>query len=43
MQGMYNVTMKLMCLSWMNRNKKPLNIVVVLYFTNSVLLSKLPQ
>jgi len=43
MQGMDNVTMDLICLNWMNRNKKPLNKEELLYFTNTVVLSKLPQ
>jgi hypothetical protein len=30
--------MELICRSWMNRNKKPLNKEEVFYFTNTILL-----
>ena len=40
---MDNVTMNLICLSWMNRNKKTLNKEELRYYTNTVVLSKLPQ
>jgi hypothetical protein len=39
---MNSVTMKLICRSWMERNKNQLN-KDVFYFTNTILLLVLPQ